>query len=89
MTNNDQTESDSVLFLNLTSPHWLNKTFLTFVSHLFVGLLYFGLNVIPRIVNLVDGSMDLLADFLLIQTPLFNIFLSKMRELIFTFIYPK
>lgn len=34
------------------------------VSHLFVGLLDLGLSVVPYVVNLVDGGLELLADFL-------------------------
>lgn len=34
------------------------------MSHLFVGLRHFGLGVVPILVDLVDGGVDLLAEFL-------------------------
>ena len=34
------------------------------MSHLFVGLRHFGLSVVPFLVDLVDGGVDLLAEFL-------------------------
>lgn len=34
------------------------------VAHLLVSLLNFSLGVVPRLINLVNGGVELLADFL-------------------------